>query len=105
MIMHTRPGVRRRRFIQQSAIVAGGAALVDAMGLSSDANAILGNDHPSNAGLAHLDPSMEHWRKEYCRRASSLLKKVIFPAFRCSATTQRLGKTSGVTATLKCRWK
>jgi hypothetical protein len=36
---------------------------------------------------------------------SSLLKKVIFPAFRCSATTQRLGKTSGVTATLKCRWK
>ena len=37
--------------------------------------------------------------------ASSLLNKVILPVFRRSATTQRLGKTSGVTATLKCRRK
>jgi hypothetical protein len=36
---------------------------------------------------------------------SSLLNKVILPVFRRSATTQRLGKTSGVTATLKCRRK
>ena len=76
MIVRTHPGVSRRRFIQQSAIVAGGAALVGTMSLSSDANAIPGNDYSSNAGLAHLDPSMEPWRKEYCWRAREIFREL-----------------------------
>jgi hypothetical protein len=70
-------GVPRRCFIKQSSMVAGGATLVGAMGLSSNANAILGDDHPSNAGLAHLDPSIERWRKEYCRRAREIFRELV----------------------------
>jgi hypothetical protein len=76
MIVRPTLDVSRRRFIQQSSIVAGGAALVGAMGLSSEANAIPGNDYPSNAGLALLDPSTEHWRKEYCWRAREIFREL-----------------------------
>jgi hypothetical protein len=62
-------------------------------------------DHPVIALKHTMTPAKTYSNWESLTVTSSLLKKVIFPAFRCSATTQRLGKTSGVTATLKCRWK
>jgi hypothetical protein len=74
MIVRTTLGVSRRRFIQQSWIVGGGAALVGLLGLSSDAEASPGNDYSSDAGLASLDPSIKHLRKEYSWRAREIFQ-------------------------------
>ena len=69
-------GISRRRFITRSAIVAGGATLVGAMGFAPDADATPSNDHHSTSGLAPLDPSIEHLRKEYRGRAEEIFREL-----------------------------
>ena len=57
----------------------------------------------SNGQDAHRRLDMMSQGADRCL-PSRLLKKVISTAFRCSASTQRLDKSSGVTARLKC-WR
>jgi hypothetical protein len=58
-------------------------------------------DMPSAFPNGTINQSYEAYGDSF---PSRLLKKVISTAFRCSASTQRLDKSSGVTARLKC-WR